>query len=60
MGEAMTKNEAQRTFERDIRPYLQHQDRVAVRTAWNDFTDALCKAGQISQRQYETWGNPYL
>jgi hypothetical protein len=34
-------------------------DKVAIRTAWNDWTDGLCKSGEITQRQYENWMNPF-
>lgn len=34
-------------------------DRPAKCEAWNNFTDSLCKSGQISIHQYETWVNPF-
>lgn len=34
-------------------------DVVWKRQEWNDFTDALCKEGYISSKQYETWSNPF-
>ena len=34
-------------------------DAVARREAWNNFTDSLCKDGMISDRQYDTWSNPF-
>jgi len=34
-------------------------DKVAIRTAWNDWTDGLCKSGEITQKQYESWLNPF-
>lgn len=34
-------------------------DVVWKRTEWNDFTDALCKEGYISDNQYNTWSNPF-
>ncbi|UNH61129.1 hypothetical protein SSZBM1_12 [Synechococcus phage S-SZBM1] len=34
-------------------------DVVAKREAWNNFTDALCKEGYISESQYERWSNPF-
>jgi hypothetical protein len=42
-------------FERDGRI-----DGPARREAWNNFTDGLCKGGQISQHQYETWVGPHV
>ncbi len=32
---------------------------VMRREAWNNLTDALCKSRQITERQYETWANPF-
>lgn len=34
-------------------------DKVALREAWNNYTDSLCKDGLITERQYETWTNPF-
>ena len=34
-------------------------DKVALREAWNNYTDSLCKDGLITERQYETWSNPF-
>ena len=52
-------------FEADILPFIQEeyeQDREpdwpARREAWNNWTDALCKDGLISDWQYENWTHP--
>ena len=34
-------------------------DDIAKRTEWNDYTDALCKDGLITEKQYENWGQPF-
>lgn len=34
-------------------------DRPARAEAWNNYTDALCKDGEITLRQYETWSHPW-
>ena len=34
-------------------------DEVAKRTEWNDYTDALCKDGLITSKQYDTWDQPF-
>ena len=34
-------------------------DEVAKRTEWNDYTDALCKDGLITQKQRENWDQPF-
>lgn len=59
----MRKEQAVRDFKENILPELRkmygNNDKVAIRTAWNDYTDMLCKDGIITQRQYNTWGNPF-
>lgn len=34
-------------------------DTVMRAEAWNNFTDALCKEGRITMKQYETWTHPW-
>ena len=34
-------------------------DVIYTRENWNNFTDSLCKRGKISDRQYNTWSNPF-
>ena len=41
-----------------IRPALK-DDVVAKREDWNNFTDALCKEGYITESQYDRWSNPF-
>lgn len=41
-------------YERDGRV-----DRVARAEAWSNYTDALCKDGMITLKQYESWSNPF-
>jgi len=59
----MTKQEAIRDFRGSILPEVINQygtnDRPAVRTAWHQYTDGLCKDGQITQKQYDTWIGPF-
>lgn len=59
----MTKEQALRMFKEIDLPYLieryDENDKVAIRTAWNDYTDALCKDGQITENQRMTWDNPF-
>jgi hypothetical protein len=52
-------------FEFDILPFIQDEyeedgepDWPARREAWNNWTDSLCKDGQISDWQYENWSQP--
>ena len=53
------------TFERDELPAIQRQfeqdgvpDYCARSEHWNNWTDMLCKARQISDWQYENWNHP--
>ena len=34
-------------------------DTVALNEAFFSYADSLCKHGDITQRQYETWSNPF-
>ena len=58
----MTRLEAIREFNETIRLEVIRQygktDKPAMRQAWNDWTDALCKDGRITQRQYDRWLGP--
>lgn len=50
-------------FEEHIKPgviaYYSADDEVAIRTAFNDYTDALRKDDKISEWQYMNGENPY-
>ena len=65
-----TKAEALALFKENELPMIKEQeaqykvgrykvDSIARRMAWNDFTDMLCKGGQISESQYNRWSNPF-
>ena len=34
-------------------------DTIAKAEAWNDYTDMLCKDGEITVNQYNNWTNPF-
>ena len=36
-----------------------HGDTIARREEWNDFTDMLCRNGDITEKQYSSWSNPF-
>lgn len=59
----MNKEQALREFKEVHLPYIIDRygkdDRIAIRTAWNDYTDMLCKEGQITDKQYSNWDNPF-
>ena len=59
----MTKQEALRLFRQEIAPLVREKygrnDIVAMREEWNNYTDALCKDGEITLKQYESWTGPF-
>ena len=62
----LTKEQVISMFKEDFLPVIKERyesdgiiDHPARREAWNNFTDALCKNGEISERQYMNWDNPY-
>lgn len=54
----LTKAQAEKLFKDTHEGLLKGTDSCAKRGAWHDFTDMLCKDGEITQKQYETWDNP--
>jgi len=63
----MTKTEAWADFRENILPGIvdlerarggRFVDRPMRAESWNNFTDALCKDGQITLKQYESWTHP--
>ena len=61
----MTRDEAIEQFDNYVLPIviqLHEQDgqidECARSEAWNNWTDAMCKDGQISDWQYENWTHP--
>ena len=57
--------DACRTFEDEVLPHIQEQfeqdgepDYVARSEEWNNWTDMLCKNGDISEWQYDNWSHP--
>ena len=63
-GKPMTKAEAIKLFRyiykiKAIQLGYRRGDEVAKRTEWNDYTDALCKDGLITSKQFETWDQPF-
>jgi len=62
----MTKTQAESQFRDFHLPLVKEQearqsgsvDKALRRTVWNDYTDALCKSGEITDRQYNDWLKP--
>jgi hypothetical protein len=67
----MTKKEAEKEFKSRFRRAINlkelnqadgnwpvPKDKALRRETWNNFTDALCKEGRITERQYSSWTSP--
>lgn len=62
----MTKQEAWERFQEEVLPIIERteqrqsgrKDRPLRAEEWNNFTDSLCKDGQITLKQYESWTHP--
>ncbi len=59
----MNKKEVVAEFKEFVLPNVikrfGEKDKIALAEAWNDYTDALCKDGRITLKQYESWTNPF-
>ena len=53
----MNKKEALAMFREMY--YISKNDSIANREKFHNFTDSLCKDGNITLKQYENWSNPY-
>lgn len=58
MSNYLTKIQVEKMFKREVYPNLDKSDKPAIRLAWHIFIDTLCKDGEISLRQYESWSVP--
>ena len=58
MEKYMTKKDAEKIFKENFLTGLNKKDKILIKTTWNDFTDSLCKDGQISEKQYNNWDYP--
>ena len=56
----MTKAEATREFKTLYKNlFLERADYWTAQFAWSCYTDALCKMGHITQKQYNNWSTPF-
>ena len=55
----MTKKQAEQIFKSEILPTLNREDKPLIRENWNNWTDSLCKNGDITESQYNRWLNPF-
>jgi hypothetical protein len=67
LNRVMTWKQACEDFENHVLPYTieayeqdGQPDWPARREAWNNWTDSLCKDGQISDWQYNNWSQSPL
>lgn len=52
--------EAKRDFETIYMSfYLKRVDYWTAQEAWAAYVDELCKNGEITQKQYDTWETPF-
>jgi len=54
----MTKAQALQDFRAAIGDSLRG-DSIAKREEWNNYTDMLCKDRLITEKQYDSWTNPF-
>lgn len=54
----MDKKTADKIFKSEYLPHLPKGDYPAIFEAWNDWTDSLCKDGEITEKQYNEWQCP--
>lgn len=56
----MTYDQAVKEFKHiAINLYLKNVDYWTAQEAWAAYVDGLCKDGQITQKQYDTWETPF-
>ena len=54
----VNKTDAVEIFRAEVLPYLRWRDETALNEAWNNWTDMLCKDGEITDWQYNNWTGP--
>jgi len=61
MTKKMTKAQAIKDFRVLYKTFTHYRrgDVIAKQQEWGTFTDSLCKAGLITLKQYENWGQPF-
>ena len=58
MKKYLNKKQVESMFKETHASILKTNDRPMKSQAWHNYTDGLCKDGQISERQYSTWNTP--
>jgi len=54
---ALTKKEVLRMFRKSFT--ISRTDSTMNRENFANFTDSLCKNGEITLKEYENWSNPF-
>ena len=57
----MNYKDTLRSYKEAFKDFLKSKknDKPALREAWHNYIDGLCKDGEITLQQYENWGNPF-
>ena len=59
-GFNMTYREAVKEFKRqNAKLYNDRVDYWTGQLAWSEYVDSLCKSGEITEKQYSNWDNPF-
>lgn len=64
----LTKKQAEQDFKENILPHIKNietengngKDSIMRSEEWANYTDSLCKDGQISSYNYENWSTPQI
>lgn len=58
-----TKEQALEDFNANLKPRIIEQygknDKIALICGWNDYTNMLLDDNMISEKQYNSWTNPF-
>lgn len=56
----MNYREAVKSFKESHRELWENEvDYWTAQLAWAAYTDSMCKAGEITQKQWSTWETPF-
>jgi len=64
----LTKKQVEQDFKENILPHIKGieaengngKDSIMRSEEWANYTDSLCKDGQISSANYENWSTPKI
>ena len=57
-------NKPHKTYDKAVKEFLNYMptgdyDYWTAQLMWSEYVDGLCKAGKISQKQYDNWSCPF-